>query len=160
MIATGERIPQAVFHIMTADGPAQTTSEEVFSGKKVVLFAVPGAYTPSCHMTHLPGYIQHADALKAKGVDTVACLAVNDPFVMDAWARATGAQDRIVFLSDGNADFTRAIGADFDASAVGLGVRSQRYAMLVEDGVVKSVHVEASPKDVSASSAEAMLGEL
>ncbi len=159
-ISTGERIPQATFYVMTADGPAEMSSDEVFAGKKVILFAVPGAYTPTCHMNHLPGFIKHAENLKAKGVDTVACTAVNDPFVLDNWAKATGAEGRIMFLSDGNGEFARAIGADFDGSGVGLGTRSQRYAMLVEDGVVKSIHLEASPKDVTASSAESMLQEL
>jgi len=159
-ISPGERVPQATFYVMTADGPTAMSSDDVFSGKKVVLFAVPGAFTPACHMSHLPGFIQHADTLKGKGVDTVACTAVNDPFVLDNWAKSTGADGKIVFLSDGNAEFARAIGADFDGSGLGLGTRSQRYAMLVEDGVVKSIHVEASPKDVTASSAESMLKEL
>jgi len=159
-ISPGERIPESTFYVMSADGPEEMSSDEVFSGKKVVLFAVPGAYTPTCHMTHLPGFIQHADDFKAKGVDTVACTAVNDPFVLDNWAKATGAQDKILFLSDGNGEFARAIGVDFDGSGVGLGTRSQRYAMLVEDGVVKSIHIETAPTDVTASSAESMLKEL
>jgi len=136
------------------------TSDEVFSGKKVVLFAVPGAYTPTCHMKHLPGFVQHADGFKAKGVDTIACTAVNDPFVLDNWAKSTGAEGKILFLADGNANFAKAIGADLDASAVGLGTRSQRYAMLVDDGVVKAIHMEDSPKEVTSSSAETLLQEV
>lgn len=160
MIASGERIPEATFHVMTAEGPSEISSGEVFSGKKVVLFAVPGAYTPTCHMKHLPGFVQHADAFKAKGVDTVACTAVNDPFVLKHWANETGAEGKVMFLADGNASFAKAIGADFDGSAVGLGTRSKRYAMIVEDGVVKTVHVEDSPAEVTASSAETLLQEL
>jgi len=160
MIGPGERLPEATFHVMTANGPTEMTTNEVFSGKKVVLFAVPGAYTPTCHMKHLPGFLQHADDFKAKGVDAVACTAVNDPFVLDNWAKSTGADNNIMFLSDGNADFARAIGADFDASAKGLGTRSKRYAMLVDDGVVKAVHVEDMPTEVTSSSAETLLQEI
>lgn len=160
MISPGDRLPEATFHVMTADGPAALSSGEVFAGKTVALFAVPGAFTPTCHMQHLPGFIQHVDDFKAKGVDTVACTAVNDPFVLDNWAQSTGAKDKIVFLADGNADFARAIGADLDASGFGLGTRSKRYAMLVEDGVVKAVHVEDVPTEVKASSAQALLREL
>ena len=160
MIAAGERIPEATFHIMTADGPSEISSEEVFAGKKVVLFAVPGAYTPTCHMKHLPGFIQHADGFKAKGVDSIVCTAVNDPFVLDHWAKATGADGKIIFLADGNANFAKTIGADLDASAVGLGTRSKRYAMLVEDGEVKSVHVEDAPTEVTTSSADTLLQEI
>jgi len=160
MIAPGDRIPEATFHVMTAEGPSELSANDVFSGKKVVLFAVPGAYTPTCHMKHLPGFIQHADDFKAKGVDTIACTAVNDPFVLDHWAKATGADGKVVFLADGNANFAKAIGADLDASAFGLGTRSHRYAMLVEDGVVKSVHVEDAPTEVTSSSAETLLSEV
>jgi peroxiredoxin len=160
MIAPGDRIPEATFHVMTAEGPSELSADEVFSGKKVVLFAVPGAYTPTCHMKHLPGFIQHADDFKAKGVDTIACTAVNDPFVLDHWSKATGGEGKIMFLADGNANFAKAIGADLDASAVGLGTRSKRYAMLIEDGVVKSVHVEDMPTEVTTSSAETLLQEV
>ena len=159
-ISPGERIPEATFHVMTAEGPTAMSSEDVFAGKKVVLFAVPGAYTPTCHMKHLPGFIEHAADFKAKGVDTVACTAVNDPFVLDNWAKTTGAENKILFLADGNADFARAVGADLDASAFGLGTRSKRYAMLVEDGVVKSIHIEDVPTEVTASSAETLLQEV
>lgn len=159
-ISPGERIPEATFHVMTAEGPTAMSSEDVFAGKKVVLFAVPGAYTPTCHMKHLPGFIEHAADFKAKGVDTVACTAVNDPFVLDNWAKTTGAENKILFLADGNADFARAVGADLDASAFGLGTRSKRYAMLVEDGVVKSIHIEDVPTEVTSSSAETLLQEV
>jgi len=160
MIGPGERLPEATFHVMTANGPSEMTTNEVFSGKKVVLFAVPSAYTPTCHMKHLPGFLQHADDFEAKGIDTVACTAVNDPFVLDNWAKSTGADGKIMFLSDGNADFARAIGADFDASVKGLGTRSKRYAMLVDDGVVKAVHVEDMPTEVTSSSAETLLQQI
>ena len=160
MIAPGDRIPEATFHVMTAEGPSEVSSGDVFSGKKVVLFAVAGAYTPTWHLKHLPGFIQHSDDFKAKGVDTIACTAVNDPFVLDQWAKATGAEGKVMFLADGNANFAKAIGADLDASAVGLGTRSKRYAMLVEDGVVKSVHVEDMPTEVTSSSAETLLQEV
>jgi len=160
MIGPGERLPEATFHVMTANGPSEMTTNEVFSGKKVVLFAVPGAYTPTCHMKHLPGFLQHADDFEAKGIDTVACTAVNDPFVLDNWAKSAGADGKIMFLSDGNADFARAIGADFDASVKGLGTRSKRYAMLVDDGVVKAVHVEDMPTEVTSSSAETLLQQI
>ncbi|RIA56388.1 peroxiredoxin [Dichotomicrobium thermohalophilum] len=160
MIAAGDRIPEATFHVMTAEGPSEISSDEVFSGKRVVLFAVPGAYTPTCHMKHLPGFIQHADDFKAKGIDTIACTAVNDPFVLKHWAKETGAEGKVMFLADGNASFAKAIGADFDGSGVGLGTRSKRYAMLVDDGVVKTVHVEDSPAQVTASSAETLLQEV
>jgi len=159
-ISLGERVPAATFHVMTGDGPAEMSSQDVFAGKKVVLFAVPGAYTPTCHMKHLPGFIQHTDEFKARGVDTVACTAVNDPFVLDHWAKATGAENKILFLADGNASFAKAIGADLDASAVGLGTRSKRYAMLVDDGVVKSIHVEDAPTEVTTSSAETLLQDI
>ena len=159
-ISPGERIPEATFHVMTAEGPTAMSSEDVFAGKKVVLFAVPGAYTPTCHMKHLPGFIEHAADFKAKGVDAVACTAVNDPFVLDNWAKTTGAENKILFLADGNADFARAVGADLDASAFGLGTRSKRYAMLVEDGVLKSIHIEDVPTEVTSSSAETLLQEV
>lgn len=159
-ISPGERIPEATFHVMTAEGPTEMSTDDVFAGKKVVLFAVPGAFTPTCHMKHLPGFIEHAAEFKAKGVDTVACTAVNDPFVLDNWAKARGAENKILFLADGNADFARAVGADLDASAFGLGTRSKRYAMLVEDGVVKSIHMEDVPTNVTSSSAETLLREV
>ena len=138
MIKVGDAIPHAKLTPATPDGPKEVSTEEVFGGKKVVLFAVPGAFTPTCSAKHLPGYVQKADALKAKGVDTIACLAVNDPFVMGAWAKEQDVGDRILMLADGSGAFTKMLGLELDLTARGLGVRSQRYAMVVEDGKVTS----------------------
>lgn len=159
-ISVGDRLPAATFKIMTPDGPSQTTVEELTSGRKVVIFAVPGAFTPTCHSNHLPGYLDNLDAFATKGVDEVAVISVNDMFVMDAWSKATDADGKITFLADGSADFTRAIGLDNDSSGFGMGIRSKRYSMLVEDGVVKALSVEAPGAGVSVSGAEAMLGIL
>lgn len=159
-IQVGDRLPDASFKIMTADGPAETRTADVFGGKKAILFAVPGAFTPTCHNNHLPGFLENLATFKGKGVDTIACVSVNDVFVMDAWAKATGAKDKIVFLADGSADFAKAIGLELDATAGGLGMRSKRYAMLVEDGVVKSLNVEDAPGKAVASGAAAMLEQL
>jgi peroxiredoxin len=159
-IKTGDRLPEARFMVMTPSGPTPKTGEEIFSGKRVVLFAVPGAFTPTCHLKHLPGFLNNVSEFKAKGVDTIACTAVNDVFVMDAWAKTTGAQNDILFLADGSGDFAKAIGMDLDASAGGLGIRSQRYAMLVEDAVVKMVNLEDVPSEANQSSAEVLLGAL
>ena len=156
-IKVGDSLPEATSRVMTADGPAPRSTADIFSGKKVVLFAVPGAFTPTCHRNHLPGFAAHAAEIKAKGVDEIAVVAVNDVFVMDAWAKATGAADRITFLSDGSADFAKAIGLSLDASAGGLGIRSKRYSMVVENGVVKSLAIEESPGKVEASGADALL---
>ncbi len=156
-IQPGQPLPNATFKIMTETGPSETTTEQVFKGKKAVLFAVPGAFTPTCHGMHLPGFLSHADAFKAKGVDVIACTAVNDVFVMDAWAKASGGQGKVMFLSDGNGDFAKAIGLDMDGSPIGFGIRSKRYAMLVEDGVVKVLNVEEKPSQAEASSAEKLL---
>lgn len=159
-ITVGESLPSATFRVMTTDGPVQKTTDEVFKGKRVVLFAVPGAFTPTCHKNHLPGYVAQADAIKAKGVDTIAVVAVNDPFVMGAWENASGADGKILFLSDADASFAKALGLTFDASGAGLGVRSQRYAMVVEDGVVKRLAVEDSPGKADVSAAPAILAQL
>ena len=159
-IKVGDKLPEATFKELTDDGPADRATSDVFSGKKVVVFAVPGAYTPTCNALHVPNFLGHLDALKEKGVDTVACIAVNDMFVLHEWAKSTDALGKILFLSDGNGDFTKAIGLEFDASANGLGIRSQRYAMLVDDGVVKVLNVEDVPKTVEASSAENILSAL
>ena len=159
-IKPGDRLPEASFGVKTADGPQKLTTDQVFAGRKVVLFGVPGAFTPTCHMNHLPGFLTHFDAIKAKGVDTIACVAVNDLFVMDNWAKTSGADGRILFLADGNGDFAKAIGLSFDGSGFGLGVRSQRYSMLVEHGVVKSLHIEDAPGKADVSGAEAMLKSL
>jgi glutaredoxin/glutathione-dependent peroxiredoxin len=141
-IRTGDRLPGATFTIMTPEGPASRSTEEIFGGRTVVLFAVPGAFTPTCDRKHLPTYLAEHDAIKAKGVDLIACLAVNDVFVLDAWARASAVGDRILMLADGNADFVRAIGLAMDSSRFGMGTRSRRFSMLVEDEVVTEMHVD------------------
>ena len=159
-IAEGDKLPEATFRSMGPDGIATLSTTDVFGGKKVVLFAVPGAFTPTCHLKHLPGFIESADAIKAKGVDEVVCVAVNDPFVLAAWAEATGAGDKVRILSDGNGEFTTKIGMDFDGSGVGLGTRSKRYAMIVEDGTVKVLMTEENPGVADVSAAEAVLAAL
>jgi peroxiredoxin len=160
MIKVGDKLPEAKFRVMTAEGPAVKTTDDVFKGKKVVLFAVPGAFTPTCHKNHLPGYVQNADAIKAKGIDTIAVTGVNDVFVMNAWKQASGAEGKVEFLSDGNADFAKAIDLALDASANGLGMRSKRYSMVVVDGVVKSLNVEETPGKAEQSGAEALMKQL
>jgi len=156
-IAVGSRLPDAAFRVMTPSGPASKTTDDIFAGKRVVLFAVPGAFTPTCNNTHLPGFLSNLEAFKAKGVDMIACTAVNDLFVLEAWSKSTGAQDKITFLSDGNGEFAKKLGLDMDGSAVGFGIRSKRYAMLVEDGVVKTLNVEDAPGKAEKSAAEALL---
>jgi peroxiredoxin len=156
-IKVGDHLPQSTFRIMTSDGPAAKTTDDLFKGRKVVLFGVPGAFTPTCHKNHLPGYLAKAGEFKAKGVDAVAVVAVNDVFVMNAWAKDTGGAGVIEFLSDGNGDFARAIGLELDGSGFGLGTRFQRFSMLVEDGAVKSLAVEDAPGKADLSGAEAML---
>ena len=158
-IKEGDKLPDATFMHMTADGPAPITSSELFSGKKVALFAVPGAFTPTCSAQHLPSYVTHHDALKAKGIDTIACVAVNDAFVMGAWGEDRNVGDKILMLADGNAEFSKAIGLELDASGFGLGIRCQRYSMIVDDGVVTKLNTEA-PMEYKASSAEYMLEQL
>ena len=153
-ISVGDRLPKTTFRMLGADGIENLTTDEVFAGKKVVLFAVPGAFTPTCHLKHLPGFLDNADAFKKKGVHTVACVAVNDPFVMDSWSKVTGSKGKVLFLSDGNGEFTKAIGLDFDGSGIGLGTRSKRYAMLVDDGVVTVLNLEDSPGVADVSTAE------
>lgn len=159
-IKAGDRLPDATFKIMTADGPAERTVADIFDGKTVVLFAVPGAFTPTCHMKHMPGFVAHQEAFRAKGVDTIACTAVNDAFVLNAWAKSTPGTEGLVFLADGNADFARAIDLALDASGFGLGTRSLRYAMLVKDRVVQAIHVEDVPSKAEMSSAEALLAAM
>jgi glutaredoxin/glutathione-dependent peroxiredoxin len=159
-ISVGDRVPAATFRMMTPDGPAPKTSDEIFKGKKVVLFAVPGAFTPTCHKNHMPGFVKNADAIKAKGIDTIAVTAVNDVFVMDAWKKASGAEGKIEFLADGSADFAKALGLSFDASANGLGVRSRRYSMVIDDGVVKSINVEDAPGKAEIAGADNLLKQI
>ncbi len=160
VIAPGSALPPATFKIMTATGPSEITAADLFKGKKAVLFAVPGAFTPTCHGLHLPGFLQHAAEFKAKGVDLIACTAVNDVFVMDAWAKASGAEGTITFLADGNGDFAKSIGLEMDGAPIGFGIRSKRYAMLLDDGVVKALHVEDRPGAAQESSAERLLADL
>ncbi len=157
-IAAGDKIPECTLMTMGENGPAPLTADAIFDGKKVVLFAVPGAFTPGCSMTHLPGYVVNADDIKAKGVDTIACLSVNDAFVMDAWGKAQNAEE-ILMLADGNGEFTQKLGLELDASGFGLGTRSQRYAMIVDNGTVTHLQVEEGP-GVDVSAAEAIMGLL
>ncbi len=146
---------------MTPDGPAPKTTDDVFKGKKVVLFAVPGAFTPTCHRNHMPGFVKNADAIKAKGVDAIAVTAVNDVFVMDAWKKESKAEGKVdTFLADGSAEFAKALDLTFDGSGNGLGVRSKRYCMLVDNGVVKSLSVEDAPGKAELSSADHLLKSL
>jgi peroxiredoxin len=155
-INVGDRLPDTTFTTISAEGPKPATTAEVFGGKKVALFAVPGAYTPTCSKQHLPGYVQKFDELKSKGFDAVACTAVNDIFVLSAWSAANGADGKILMLADGSADFAKKVGLDIDLTARGLGVRSKRYSMIVEDGVVKSLNVEEVPSTADKSSAATM----
>jgi glutaredoxin/glutathione-dependent peroxiredoxin len=158
-IKVGDRVPNGTFTVMTADGPKAKTTDELFKGKKVVLFAVPGAFTPTCHKNHLPGFAKNAAAIKAKGIDTIAVTGVNDVFVMDAWKKASGS-DAIEFLADGSGSWAKALGMTLDLSERGLGVRSQRYAMVVDDGVVKTLNVEDAPGKADISGADNLLKSL
>jgi peroxiredoxin len=157
-IQAGDTIPSCTLKTMGDQGPRDITTDEIFGGKKVVLFAVPGAFTPGCSLTHLPGFVVNADKIKAAGVDTIACMAVNDAFVMDAWGKAQNAEE-LLMLGDGNGDFTTGLGLGLDASGFGMGQRSQRFSMIVEDGKVTVLNVEAGP-GVDVSSAETILSQL
>ncbi len=158
-IKVGDRLPQASFTTFTADGPAPVSTGDLFKGKTVALFAVPGAFTPTCSAKHLPGFKQHAAELKAKGIDTIACVSVNDVFVMKAWGKDQGIADEVLMLADGNGDFTRAIGLELDGSKFGMGPRSQRYSLVAKDGVVEQLHVEQGG-EFKVSSAEYLLEQL
>ena len=157
-IKQGDTVPTATFTTMGENGPAPMSTDDLFSGKRVVLFAVPGAFTPTCSAKHLPGFTEHADAIRAKGVDTIAATSVNDVFVMDAWGKQSGA-DGVHMLADGNGEFAKAVGLTMDASGFGMGERSQRYAMVVNDGVVEQIFVEG-PGEFKVSSAEHVLDNL
>lgn len=157
-IKVGDKLPDVNFKIMGKEGPENISTADVFAGKKVVLFAVPGAFTPGCTVTHLPGYVVNADKIKAKGVDTIACVAVNDAFVMDAWGKSQNAEE-LLMLADGNGEFTRAVDLVMDASGYGMGSRSRRYAMIVNDGVVTHLAVEPAG-GIDESSAEKILSHL
>ena len=158
-IEIGDKLPESTLTVATSDGPQARTTDEIFAGKKVVLFAVPGAFTPLCSARHLPGYIQSAKEIKARGVDTIVCLAVNDAFVMGAWGEAQNAGEQVLMAADGSAEFTKALGLDFDASKFGMGVRAQRFAAIIDDGVVTTLNVEA-PMKFEVSDAETILAAL
>jgi len=158
-IKVGDRMPAGSFTQVTKDGPQKISAEDFFKGKKVVLFSVPGAFTPTCDAKHLPGFVEKASDLRAKGIDTVACIAVNDAFVMKAWGKSQNTDGKVEMLADGNGEYTKALGLDFDASGFGMGLRGQRFALLVDNGVVKQVNVEAKG-EFKVSSAEYVLGQL
>ncbi|MBV8783322.1 MAG: peroxiredoxin [Gammaproteobacteria bacterium] len=158
-IKAGERMPQGTLKRMTKEGPKDVTTDELFKGKTVVLFSVPGAFTPTCDAKHLPGFIELADQIRAKGVDTIACMAVNDVFVMNAWGKASSAGDKVLMLADGNGDYARALGLELDGTRFGMGMRGQRFAIVVRDGVASAVDVEA-PGQFKVSAAEHVLGQL
>ncbi|HYA73653.1 MAG TPA: peroxiredoxin [Roseiarcus sp.] len=159
-IKVGDRLPSATFRLVTSDGARPVTTQEFFAGRKIVLFGLPGAFTPTCHKNHLPGFLAEEAAFKAKGVAEIAMTAVNDHYVLAAWSKATGADGRIAFLADGAADFAKAAGLDFDASPGGLGLRSRRYSMLVEDGVVKILNIEEAPGKADLSGAAHLLAQM
>ncbi len=159
-IKKGDKVPAGKFMVMKADGPGALTTDEFFKGKKVVVFSVPGAFTPTCSKQHLPGFVQQADALRKKGVNTVACLSVNDVFVMDAWGKAGGADGKVTMLADGNAEYTKALGLELDATGFGMGIRGQRFAMVVEDGKVTALEVEPAASGCTVSSAAGILSKL
>jgi peroxiredoxin len=158
-IQAGEKMPSGVFGVMTDAGPGAVSTEDLFGGKKVVLFSVPGAFTPTCSMNHMPGFIDHADEILAKDVDTIACMAVNDIFVMDAWGKDRGVGDKISMLADGNGEYASALGLEMDATGFGMGMRGQRFAIIVDDGVAAHVAVEEAGK-FEVSSAESVLANL
>lgn len=158
-ISAGQKMPSGVFGVMTDAGPGAISTDELFSGKKVVLVSVPGAFTPTCSMNHLPGFVDQAEALHSKGVDTIACMAVNDVFVMDAWGKDRGVGDNVMMLADGNGEYARALGLEMDGTGFGMGMRGQRFALIVDDGVATHVAVEA-PGQFEVSKAEAILDAL
>lgn len=158
-VSVGDKIPSATLKYLSPEGPKEITTDELFGGKKVALFAVPGAFTPTCSQRHLPGYVDKSGDIKTKGVDTIACVSVNDAFVMGAWGKDQNAGDKVMMLADGSGDFTRAVGLELDARKAGLGMRSQRYSMLVDNGVVTKLHVEA-PGKFEVSDADTMLKAL
>ena len=158
-IQVGEKMPAGVFGVMTENGPGAMSTDELFAGKKVVLVSVPGAFTPTCSAQHLPGFLEHGEAIAAKGIDTVACMAVNDVFVMDAWGKDQGVGDKVVMLADGNGEYAAALGLEMDGSAFGMGTRGQRFAIVVDDGTATHVAVEA-PGQFEVSKAESVLAAL
>ncbi len=158
-IQAGQKMPSGIFGVMTDAGPGAVSTDDFFGGKKVVLVSVPGAFTPTCSMNHLPGFVEHADEILGKGVDTIACMAVNDVFVMDAWGKDRGVGDKVSMLADGNGEYAKALGLEMDGTAFGMGMRSQRFAIVVDDGVASHVAVEEAGK-FEVSSAEAVLAIL
>lgn len=158
-IKAGDKMPSGTLKTMTKDGARDVTTDELFKGRKVVLFSVPGAFTPTCDAKHLPGYVQHAAQIRAKGVDTIACMAVNDVFVMNAWGKASGTGDDVLMLADGNGDYAKALGLEMDGRGFGMGLRGQRFAVIVDNGVATRVFVEA-PREFKVSAAEYVLGQL
>lgn len=158
-IKVGDRMPAGTFMQMTKDGPRKITTDELFKGKKVVLFSVPGAFTPTCDAKHLPGFVEKAGDIRSKGVDAIACMAVNDVFVMNAWGKHANATDKVTMLADGNGEYAKALGLELDATGFGMGLRGQRFSVLVDDGVVKQLNVEG-PGEFKVSSAEHMLGQI
>ncbi len=158
-IKAGDRMPNGVFAVMTEAGPGALSTDELFKGKRVVLVSVPGAFTPTCSMNHLPGFVQRADEIMAKGVDTIACMAVNDVFVMDAWGKDRQVDGKVLMLADGNGEYARALGLEMDGSKFGLGMRGQRFALVVDDGVVEHAAIE-QPGQFEVSKAEAILNAL
>lgn len=159
-LSVGDRVPEATFFTMTDDGPGKVASADIFGGKTVALFAVPGAFTPTCNLNHLPGFVAHADDFRAKGCDDVVCVTVNDPFVVNAWGKASGANGKVRILADADGSFTKAAGMDFDASGAGLMTRSRRYAAVVEDGMIKTINIEDVPSNAEVSSADNLLKAL
>jgi peroxiredoxin len=158
-ITVGDRMPEGKFKTMTENGPRDLSTSDLFNGKKVVLFSVPGAFTPTCDAKHLPGFLSHAEALKTKGIDTIACMAVNDVFVMNAWGKSSNVGGKVLMLADGNGDYSRALGLELDAKGFGMGMRGQRFAILVDNGVAKQVNIEA-PGQFKVSTAEHVLSQL
>jgi glutaredoxin/glutathione-dependent peroxiredoxin len=158
-IKVGDKMPAGTLTLATKDGPQKVSAEDFFKGKKVALFSVPGAFTPTCDAKHLPGFVEKADELKAKGVQTIACMSVNDAFVMKAWGKAQNVEGKVQMIADGNAEYTKALGLDMDASGFGMGTRGQRFSLLIDDGVIKQVNVEAKG-EFKVSSAEYLLAQL
>ena len=158
-IKAGDKMPAGTFKTMSKDGPQDLTTDQLFKGKKVVLFSVPGAFTPTCDAKHLPGFVEKAGEIKAKGVDTIACMAVNDVFVMNAWGKASNVGEKVLMLADGNAEYSKALGLELNATGFGMGIRGQRFAIYVDNGVVKGLHIEG-PGEFKVSSAEHVLGTL
>jgi peroxiredoxin len=158
-IKVGDKMPAGTFKTMTKDGPQNLTTDQLFKGKRVVLFSVPGAFTPTCDAKHLPGFVEQASKLKSKGVDTIACMAVNDVFVMNAWGKQGNVGDRVLMLADGNGEYARALGLEMDASGYGMGIRGKRFAVVVKDGVITGLFIEA-PGEFKVSSADHVLSQL